>query len=325
MKKLLCILMLTSLITGCEKNNHTDDNQNDDNNNGGSVVLNMTYHSSGIESFKKATSVKFELDTSYSQFGDYITAISPTVFIGKFLDMRLLNYDENGTTGNYGFNIIDNNTPIDSCNRLADFSSNATVNFTLDSSAIPPNSNLTYNIFVFITVFFYQEFELPVQYETITFLPYLDFGGGPINFDDFYMGGERTGLLIKGSSNPLLAPVFDSTWIGFNGNFPPMPKTFVFGSSDSTYLYYSNVMHQGSIDNPLGQEGYIIRSNAFNNLTLQTETNGETIIVNGSMTFDTQQLIQIYAGADNVPYTSDDVFVYAPNFWERLSVIMTAN
>jgi hypothetical protein len=26
-------------------------------------------------------------------------------------------------------------------------------------------------------------------------------------------------------------------------------------------------------------------------------------------------MIQVYAGLDNIPYTSDDVFVYAPQFW----------
>jgi len=42
------------------------------------------------------------------------------------------------------------------------------------------------------------------------------------------------------------------------------------------------------------------------------------------MTFDINNLIQIYAGADNIPYTSDDIFVYAPRFWERLSVNLSA-
>jgi len=36
----------------------------------------------------------------YTQFGDYITGITPTVFIAKFLDMRIQNWDEK--TGRYG-------------------------------------------------------------------------------------------------------------------------------------------------------------------------------------------------------------------------------
>jgi hypothetical protein len=325
MKNFLCILVFIFIITGCKKDNNNNNNDNNNNNNVGNLVLNMSYHSSGKKSFKEVASVKTKSDTLYTQFGDYITSISPTAFIGKFLDMRLQNWDEGDTIWNYGFNIIDNNTPIDSSNRLANFSSNATVNFNLDPNAIPPGANVAYNIFVFISVFLYQEFELPAQYSTVASLTYLDFGSNNIlgNFDSFFIGGNRTGLLIKGSSDPLLAPVFDSTWTGFNGGFPPMPKNFVFGSSDSTYLYYSNIMHHLNIDNPLGQEGYIIRSNAFNTITLSTVSSGETKTVNGSMTFDTHNLIQIYAGADNIPYTTDDVFVYAPNYWERLSVSMT--
>jgi hypothetical protein len=38
------------------------------------------------------------------------------------------------------------------------------------------------------------------------------------------------------------------------------------------------------------------------------------------MSFNITDLIQIYAGQDNIAYTFDDIFVYAPNFWERISV-----
>jgi len=40
------------------------------------------------------------------------------------------------------------------------------------------------------------------------------------------------------------------------------------------------------------------------------------------MNFNITELIQIYAGKDNIPYTFDDVFVYAPKFRERISVIL---
>ncbi len=38
------------------------------------------------------------------------------------------------------------------------------------------------------------------------------------------------------------------------------------------------------------------------------------------MSFNYNNIIQIYAGQDNLPYTKDDVFLYRPDFWERLSV-----
>lgn len=38
------------------------------------------------------------------------------------------------------------------------------------------------------------------------------------------------------------------------------------------------------------------------------------------MTFDTNNIIQVYAGAGNKPYTPDDISVYAPKYWERLFI-----
>lgn len=90
-------------------------------------------------------------------------------------------------------------------------------------------------------------------------------------------------------------------------------------------MHFCNVIHQQNINNPLGQSGYIVRSNSYNPITLQAIPTGETITVSGTMSFNISNLIQIYAGADNIPYTFDDIFVYAPNFWERLSVNINAN
>ena len=62
----------------------------------------------------------------------------------------------------------------------------------------------------------------------------------------------------------------------------------------------------------------IIRSNKYNMVTINTPGEGETVQMTATICFNTKNLIQIYAGQDNVPYTSDDVFIYAPNFWERI-------
>jgi hypothetical protein len=326
MKNSMIVIMLILIMAGCKKD-HPDNNNNNNNNNRGHLILKMSYHSGAKKTGGKVAG-KARSDTLYNQFGDYITSISPTVFIGKFLDMRLINYTDGQSMGNYGFNVIDNNVPIDSSNRLADFSSNASVNFDLDLDKLHLEGSIaSFNLFVFIYLYFYQEFELPLPYEQIAHLPFLEFGSNNtlMGFDSWWIGGNRTGRMIKGSSDPFLAPVFDSTWTGFNGNFPMMPKNFVFGSTDSTYIFHSPVSHQSSIHNPLGQEGYIIRSNAYNPVSFQLPAAEETETVNGSMTFNTQNLIQIYAGADNIPYTSDDIFVYAPRFWERLSITMSAN
>lgn len=47
--------------------------------------------------------------------------------------------------------------------------------------------------------------------------------------------------------------------------------------------------------------------------------------LNGVLSFYPDGLIQVYAGADNIPYTADDVFIYAPRFWERLKSRLDIN
>ena len=124
-----------------------------------------------------------------------------------------------------------------------------------------------------------------------------------------------------------MAPLFDENWIddnldGFSGNFPEWPRAIVFGNTSSTYIYSSTGT---SIDDPMGTGGDIIRSNKFNSIIISEIPEGETKAINGIMTYNTTDLIQIYAGKDNMPYTNDDVFVYAPNFWERISVSLDYN
>jgi len=64
----------------------------------------------------------------------------------------------------------------------------------------------------------------------------------------------------------------------------------------------------------------MIRSNHFTPVTVKMPLDGGTIEMYSTISFDTENLIQVYAGRDNFPYTVDDIFVYAPNYWERLNV-----
>ncbi len=308
MKKIFYFIILIILFNGCKKRGTEEGNSL-----GGKILVNITYKGT---TNKASSNIKAE---QYSQFGDYITSITPTTFIGKFLDMRLISSGVDFASSS-GFNIIDNNTAPSSPDRLANFSNNASVNFTPNVPRF--SSGLVLNLFVFMPMFYFQEFDLPSQYDSVTYLQYLTYGSDSINLANDVIGGLRNGRHISGSNQPFMAAIFDSAW-GGNGNFPPIPSNYVFGSTDSTYIFYSN--GQFSINNPLSQTGYIIRSNAYNTLTIQPVPEGETKTVTGTMTFNLNDLIQIYAGDDNIPYTSDDIFVYAPNFWERLSVNLSAN
>ena len=64
----------------------------------------------------------------------------------------------------------------------------------------------------------------------------------------------------------------------------------------------------------------MIRSHQFNPVTVTMPEEDETIEMYSTLSFNTDNLIQVYAGRDNIPYTQDDVFTYAPNYWERLKV-----
>jgi hypothetical protein len=320
MKKIFYFLFII-LAFGCSK---------DKNKKGGKLVLNMSYScsqkkNSSTDKNAGTRSGSGTKDAYYTQFGDYITSVTPTRFLCKFLDMRLQNWDKDGSIWNTSINLIDNNSDLANPNRLADFSNNATVELVPDLTNFTTGNDVEFNIFFFSTYFFYQKAELPVQYDTILYLKYLCFGGEPLNFSSFSIGGTRTGRFIEGSYRTFIAPIFDSTWAGDNAPFNSEPKTYVFGGTDSTYLYNSSVGHVSSIGNPAGEMGYIIRSNSYTPIAFQAIPKGDTKTITGTMTFDTNNLLQIYAGKDNIPYTSDDIFVYAPNFWERFTVTLTAN
>lgn len=257
----------------------------------------------------------------HTKFGTYIGSVTPTVFIGKFLDMRIQRWstDAGASTWEENMNIIDNNTPIDSSNRIADFSNNSVVKLYPVKSGLMSSEPITFNIFVFFNLFYYQEFALPEQYDTVMKLHNLEFGNNKLDFSGWEIGGVRNGRNVKGGSQPMLAPVFDTAWSGYNGKFVSIPKSFVFGETDSAFAYKGTSQVQ-TIHNPIGQEGIIMRSPYFNPITLNPVPEGSTQVIGGTLSFDIDGLIQIYAGKDNKPYTADDVFVYAPKYWNRIKV-----
>jgi len=296
-------------------------------NEGGKLVCSMRYNLTS-QTGKLLADNSMRLQRSYStndrytQFGDYITSITPRVFVIKFLDLRLCSTWENQMNN---LAIIDNNEFLwSSTERIANFSNNATVNIHMNGTV---RKDLEMIYLVSTPMFYYQEFELPELYyhfnvdSGINNLTYLSFGGKNIDYPtaNAGIGGIKEGCFVKGSNNPLTAPIFTKNWTGFNGNFPEIPHVTVFGNTDSTFIFSSNEI---SKDNPLGCNEVIIRSNKFNAIKLHAIPEGETKTITGIMTFDTNGLIQIYAGQDNIPYTEDDIFVYAPRYWERMTVSM---
>ncbi|MGE5457505.1 MAG: hypothetical protein ACM3RX_04055, partial [Methanococcaceae archaeon] len=147
--------------------------------------------------------------------------------------------------------------------------------------------------------------QLPAEYQGVSKNTWLQQGGAIVENN-----------ILKTSHSPLMRPIFP--------NQPPTLETyFYFGNTASTFVVNPN--HEEvptSVDNPMiypSTRALIIRSNKYTNAIYNAPDANETLTMSGIVSFNTTNLIQVYAGTDNVPYTSDDVFVYAPKFWERIS------
>jgi len=296
MKRPIFYLAILCILFGCKKE-------------GGKLLCTMTYDIPNKKNVGYNTKSNTDITSNqYSQFGDFIISITPSRFIAKF---SYLTFSEETLWRLVlvEFPYIENDLDVADPNRLADFSNNSTVTFAPKETNVRNNMELTYLNVGFM--FFYQEFELPGQYENFRGdqLQFLYFGNTLQNhFDGLTIGSEKTGCLYKGNHEDLMAPIFDPNWTGFKGTYPNGCHNFVFGNTDSTFLSYDT-----------GGE-LMVRSNKYTPITLSAIPEGETKTIKGTMSFNTTDLIQIYAGKDNKAYTKDDYFVYAPNFWERISV-----
>jgi len=310
MRKLLWIISLVIILSGCKKE-------------GGRLVCTMTYNLSNTKKTELITKYNSELPRDrYTQFGDFITSITPDRFMGKFLHLYLSN--QFLSEWELFIDFFDNQLDIADPIRLADFSNNSSVSFNPEAVNIREDALLHY--FMAVCLFWYQEFELPEQYENLSLplLQYLYFPGVTVeHFDGPSIGSEKIGRLVKAGHYDLMAPVFDPNWTGFQGQYPVTAHHYVFGNTDSTFVFYPEEQYERTVDNPMAENDvYIVRSNKYTPVTINRIPEGEIRTIRGIMSFNTTDLIHIYAGADNIPYTSDDIFVYSPNFWERISVTL---
>ncbi len=299
MKKLIGILIIAALLPSCKKDK------------GGDILCKMQYTTSAGKSLSQTAS-----DTLYTTFGDYITSVTPSHFSGKFQMLGFQDtYTMDGNTSMLLF--INGNQAPDDPNRLADFSDHAEVSFTPDLSGIRDNQDMyfheqiNFNYFYFDLLYFYQEAALPPQYDTLN----IDMFNGQYNNDIITSDMVKVNNILKIKHFALISKIFNTThgW----------PSAYIFGNCDSTFVFNTEGNSvTNSVNWPFGGGTMlqIVRSNKYNMVTLNTPADGETVQMTATVSFNTQNLIQIYAGTDNVPYTSDDVFIYAPNFWERIMV-----
>lgn len=250
------------------------------------------------QNMTKPKSIKSSQDNKYTQFGNFITSLTPSSFIGEIEVVRYSAENESGSfmtlvhrEPNQGEEVF-----------LADFSNNITLNVipTLNGSNIMENSdgqgqyfknNVTFKL-LWIRMGLRQKIELPIEYSKI-------------KLNQFY-NNQKVNNVITTDVIPLFQAVDELI---------PFGKTFTiyFGMTDSTYAEYHEIFN-GNATLPY------IRSSKFNEWTMTPPLSEQTKTMISTIGFYNKDIIQVYAGADNIPYTSDDVIVLEPRFWERIYV-----
>jgi len=310
MKKIFSFLLLILVMPSCEKGT-------------GTVVYKMKFTTEKIIIGSKSGP-----ENIYTKFGDYITSLTPTKFTANVWS---LGYQDivyvPGTNQANSLEYLNQEYNCEAClkpenhpDRYIDFSGNTVINVSpgfggrinKERTAFL-DEQVDFNYFYFIPYYLYQEVELPDQYTGVKidmFQPnWLD---SPVI--------ENNVLKVK--HKQMLQKMYPGSHINDRIHF-------IFGNCDSTFI-----VNPGgeavplSENNPtlnISESNLIIRSNKYKNAIYKTPLSGETLVMNGVLSFNTNGLIQVYAGADNIKYTSDDIFVYAPRFWERLSSTLEFN
>jgi hypothetical protein len=293
MKAIFYILLTIVILYSCEKES-------------GTVLykINFTTNKITLKSTKQAT------DGLYTQFGDYITSLTPLKFTANiwtvgYVDMVFSHSNNNAQMLQY----VEQNSeklPLDDLSRIIDFSGNTTVTFNpvlygrVNNDGQFADNQIDFIYFYFMPRYFYQEVQLPAEYEHVQL--------------NMFSSGSMENNILKAKHAEMFNKIFPNaqTNNGFN---------FFFGNTDSTFVVNPNgEAVLTSENNPISDatQDLVIRSNKYTNMIYNAPAGGETIVMNGVLSFDIENLIQVYAGVDNIPYTSDDIFVYAPKFWERV-------
>lgn len=291
MKPAICLFVIASLMCSCK--------------NVGNIDHKVKYTTEAI-ALKSANA---GTESYHTGMGDYITSITPRYFGSKINVLMYL--DQWQQMGASMISYVDghDNDPNYEIAIYVDFSSNQ------EATYIPilygdlwngmfRQKEITFKYFLFAPNYFEQEFEVPAGYGDIQI----------IGQNGTYTVEPATGKrFIKIPQQPLLEPIF--------GAPDHQPWGYFFGNTETTYLANRECAEvPASEDTPNGGRYCMIRSHQFSPITVTMPDDGETIEMYSIVSFDTDNLIQVYAGLDNTPFTQDDIFTYAPNYWERLKV-----
>jgi hypothetical protein len=254
-------------------------------------------------------SLKRSVELRYTQFGDFITSLTPDSFIGEFYNVsyRKDSMLENAPTIMNLIQHFNQENPT-----RVDFIKNPTITVIpkLYGGTTPFFENedgqggfytvdVTFKI-LSMQMGLKQEIKLPQEYANIKLTQF-------VNFPQY---SSQSGNVLTSSLYPMNKIV--SELEAFNNTI-----SLYFGQTDSTYTSYRSFL-----GNAIGPN---IRSSKYEEWTMKPPINGINKSYISTIGFSNDNIIQLYAGADNIPYTSDDVVVLEPKFWERVYVYVDEN
>lgn len=288
MKYFLILITIVFLFTGCENEKY------------GNVRQQIRFTSEMLGFGQKVESQKSTQELRYTQFGDFITSITPISFIAELGPVRYFSHKSNEdfialVGGSTGIEVL-------------------TADFCIDST-IPVIPTLCCNVYdnpdgqgggyfkndvtlkmLYIRMNLKPVIELPAEYRNVNLINYQTQQNGKILTTNLFTLNQAVEELR----------VFKQS------------IDIYFGQSDSTYI-------SSDLPFPDYNTGVHIRSSNFNEWTLTPPLGVQTKTVVSSLGFIIDDIIHVYAGTDNIPYTGDDVIVLEPKFWERIYVDVNIN
>jgi hypothetical protein len=287
-KTLLIFFIGISLLAGCKKEDY------------GSVKQEIKCTSENL-TLKSVKSIKSSQELRYSQFGEYITSLTPGSFIGELGVVRF-HAENDDFSSKMTLVMRQSNSGEEPV--YADFSNNSTISVVPelngDMMTNPDGQGgffrnpVTFKM-LWISMGLRLTMELPEEYTSVSL--------NQFNYPSELAG--KNGRSLTTTLTPLNQTVSELAELGHTINF-------VFGLSDNTYISKESFLAVPPYPH--------VRSSKYTQWTMSPPLEDKVITYVSTIGFVCDDIIQIYTGADNIPYTNDDIVVLEPKFWERIYV-----
>lgn len=334
MKQTLLLVMAIMLLAGCDNGKLL----------GGSdpqievLFTTDTDAARGMRTLSRA--ILPSVDSTYDSelYGEFVTSVTPTEFILPVTDITIYR-----PTGNVPFLSIRGDADDGSYNPddyYADFTRSLPINLMYEipfgtydylSINIMPEafSNSMMGGSYKLSEWDYESsirFTLPSEYDGITVSQLEDtYYTNVVNYF------TRESLDVFTNSMALMAvPIFNDGAVD-NYSMHLAPKGYLYGSMVTDPRIENTAGEPVTVGDYMTAPGF--ESSAGHGLGTtnpvpigpmnQIEIPEGFVFLQVTFIYDISNIVQLYAGPDNIPYTEDDKVILAPNFWERLAVYYT--